>query len=102
MTRRLARDVIADAASRLDDMGEATLADELRALKMPGRPSNPAHLQRLVAIHHTMQRRLAEGVGRNEVLAEAKAKHSGINVDWESILTLEGRPDLRAIRDVNS
>lgn len=90
--------VIADAAERLDALGDTALAAELRTIRW-GRPPNIAHLQRLAAIHRWMHQKIAEGVSKESVLKSAQERHKSIDVDWESVLTLQGRPDIRAVLD---
>lgn len=91
-------EIIGAAAERLEALGDVELATELRTIRW-GRPPNVAHLQRLAAIHHWMHQKIAEGLSKEAVLKSAQERHKNIDVDWESVLTLQGRPDIRAVLD---
>lgn len=95
MSRRLARDVIADAAARLDDLGESALADELRSINLPGRKRDDAHRARLMQQRDWMRQKIREGHDRDQVLKAVASRQGGTVTFWDNILSGAGRPDLK-------
>lgn len=97
MKKRLAREIIADAAAFAECHGNAALAAELRAIWLPGRPSDPAHRENLLRQRQWMKTRISEGHSRDEVLQSVARRYGGKISYWQNVLTGNGRSDLAEI-----
>lgn len=94
MTRPI-KDIIADAAAELESV-KPELAEELRAIKLPGRKENPLLLEHQINVRAWMIQKLENERWSSEaVLAEVVRRHGGTKEKWWRIRTGEGRPKLR-------